>query len=284
MIKPTRKQTVLAAGGSLVVGAALLGAGFLATPHGVQAQAAPGRHGLERLNQTPPAPPQPPAPPKPGQGRQHGDPAQRREEMRQRHEAFMNSLAGRLGINREQLNEALKGARIDQINQAVAEGKLDQERANRMIQAIQSGQGMMGPGGPGREGGAQRGPGQHPGGPPGQGQNPGERRGGPPGPEMRGGGMLAANVLGLTPEQLRAEMQAGKTLAEVAQAHGMSRDDFKSKLIAAQKARLDQAVANGRLTAEQAQQVADRFAANLDRMLDIKPGQRQRPPGQPATN
>jgi hypothetical protein len=96
---------------------------------------------------------------------------------------------------------------------------------------------------------------------------------------MRGGGMLAASVLGLSPEELRSQVQAGKSLAQIAQDKGISRDDLKSRLIAVQKARLDQAVANGRLTSEQAQQVAARFAANLDRMIDFTPGQRGGPGG-----
>ena len=60
MIKPTRKQTVLAAGGSLAVAVALLlTADSLATPHGVLAQAAPAgagrRHSTRRHPR--PAPP-----------------------------------------------------------------------------------------------------------------------------------------------------------------------------------------------------------------------------------
>jgi hypothetical protein len=198
--------------------------------------------------------------------------------MRQEHEAFLDSLAAHLGMTRDQVNDAFKQARIDQIKQAMADGRIDQDRGNRMIQAIQSGQGFARPGpGGDRQGGPPQGPG------------PGPRRGGPPGPPggpegMRGPGILAASVLGLSPEELRSQLQAGKTLAQVAQDKGISRDDFKAQLIAAQKARLDQAVASGRMPSDQAQQIAARFAANVDRMIDFTPGQRGGPGGPPQSN
>jgi hypothetical protein len=251
MTTPTRKKTFAAAGVSLALAAAMVGIGFTSSAAPVQAQSASMVSGIERLFQ---ANPTGTPGPRPGFGRGQGqmDPAQRQQLQQQRQQqqdAFYNGVASHLGISPDALKDAIKQTRIDQINQAVKDGKIDQDRANRMIQAIQSGQGMM-----------------HPGGPAGQGQRQGR-------PEMRGGAMLAASALGLTPEQLRTEMQGGQSLAQVAQAHGVSRDDLKTKLIAAQKARLDQAVANGQLTADQEQQVSSRFAANLDKMIDFVPGQ-----------
>jgi hypothetical protein len=250
MTTPTRKKTFAAAGASLALAAALVGVGLTSTAAPVQAQGASMISGMERLFQ---AQPTGTPGPRPGFGRGQGqmDPAQRQQfeqQRQQQQQAFLNSVASHLGVSPDALKNAMMQARIDQINQAVKDGKIDQDRANRMIQAIQSGQGMM-----------------HPGGPAGQGE---QGR-----PDMRGGGMLAASALGLTPEQLRTEMQGGQSLAQVAQAHNVSRDDLKTKLITAQKARLDQAVANGRLTTDQAQQVASRFAANLDKMIDFVPGQ-----------
>jgi sulfite reductase beta subunit-like hemoprotein len=88
----------------------------------------------------------------------------------------------------------------------------------------------------------------------------------------------------MTPEQLRAEFQAGKSLAQIAEAKGISRDTLKTKLLEARKAQLDAAVAAGRITAEQAQQIAARQAANIDKMLDMTPGQRRSPRAPGATN
>jgi hypothetical protein len=166
----------------------------------------------------------------------------------------------------------MKQARIDVINQAVQAGKLTQEQADRMIQAIQNGQqpGMR-PNQPG-----QRGPGQ-----PGQGQ-PGQGQRGPGGPGAMRGGAELASILGITPEQLRAEFQAGKSLAQIGQEKGISRDTLKQKILDARKAELDAAVQAGRLTAAQRDQIVARMTANIDRMLDMTPGQRGRQgaPGQ----
>jgi hypothetical protein len=99
---------------------------------------------------------------------------------------------------------------------------------------------------------------------------------------MRGGGEVAS-ILGMTPEQLRTEFQAGKSLAQIAQEKGISRDTLKQKLLDARKAHLDAAVQAGRLTAQQRDAIIARITANIDRQLDMTPGQRgpQGAPGRP---
>ena len=94
---------------------------------------------------------------------------------------------------------------------------------------------------------------------------------------MQGPGQAIASILGMTPQELRTEFQAGKSLAQIAEAKGVSRETLKAKLLEPRQARLDAAVAAGRMTAEQAQQAAARMSANVDRMLDATPGQRRQP-------
>jgi len=260
MTNRTKKTGLAAAGASLALAAAMVGAGF-ALPTGA-AWAATSATGIEQLRQASPTPA-----PKPGrQGERPGGPRtgnpQQREQMQQ---AYQAALAGRLGVSTDQLKEAAKLARIDMVNKAVADGKLDQERANRMIAAIQSGRG------PGQPGMGQRGQGQ-------EGQRPGgpgqrNQRPGGPGGMMQGGPTVVADILGLTPQQLRTEMQAGKSLAQIAEAKGISRDTLKAKLLEAHKTRSAAAVTAGKLTAEQAQQMMDRAAARIDAMIDRTPGQ-----------
>jgi len=66
----------------------------------------------------------------------------------------------------------------------------------------------------------------------------------------------AAEALGLTPEQLFAELHAGKTLAEIAEAKGVDLqkvcDAMKAAQVEAMKAAIQQAVKDGKLTQEQA--------------------------------
>ena len=259
----SRKKTIAAAGASLALVAAMVG-GSLSTAT-ASAWAASTVPGLAEIRQATPSPEPKPKPGRRDQGQgPRGGNAQQRQQL---HEAYLNALAGRLGVSVDQLKEAQKQARIDLVNQAVAEGRLAQEQANQRIQAIQSGQD------PGQPGMGQRGqrPGQQ--GPRGQqGPNQGQR-----GPGMPGPGQAVADLLGMTPQELRTEFQAGKSLAQIAEAKGVSRDTLKAKILETQRARLDAAVAAGRMTAEQAQQAAARMSANLDRMLDATPGQRRQP-------
>jgi lambda repressor-like predicted transcriptional regulator len=96
---------------------------------------------------------------------------------------------------------------------------------------------------------------------------------------MQGGPQQIADILGMTPQDLRTELQAGKSLAQVAEAKGISRDTLKAKLLEAHKMRIDAAVAAGTLTAEQAQKMTERANAHIDQMLDRTPGQRPNPRG-----
>jgi len=60
----------------------------------------------------------------------------------------------------------------------------------------------------------------------------------------------AATAIGISADQLRTELP-GKSLAQVAQAHGKSASDVATALKNAAHTRIDQAVAAGRLTADQ---------------------------------
>ena len=261
----TRKK-VAAAGATAALAGALVVGGLAGPLAPVFAATGAVDSGIESVRQTPPNPAPKPAP-KPGQGPGRGQqltPEQRQQMQQQRQQAqqeYLNRVAANLGVSPQQLQDALKKTRVEQINQAVSEGKLSQDQANQMIQRINSGQGPIGFG-PNVGG-------------PGHGPKPGDRQ------AMRGGMMGAAQALGLTPEQLRQELQGGKTLAQVAEQRNVSRDELKARLQAQQKQRLDQAVQQGRMTAEQASQVQARFAASLDRMLDASPGQHPAPAGAP---
>jgi polyhydroxyalkanoate synthesis regulator phasin len=60
---------------------------------------------------------------------------------------------------------------------------------------------------------------------------------------------------GLTPDEVVAELQAGKTLAEIATENGADPDAIEEELLADLQARLDEAVAEGHITQEQADKI-----------------------------
>ena len=66
----------------------------------------------------------------------------------------------------------------------------------------------------------------------------------------------AAKALNLTPEQLFAQLHAGKTLSEIAEAQGVELqtvyDAMKAAQVESMKAAIQQAVTDGKLTQEQA--------------------------------
>lgn len=80
-------------------------------------------------------------------------------------------------------------------------------------------------------------------------------------------GELAA-FLGKTTDELRADLEAGQSLAEIAADHGTSRDELKQYLTEQFEAWLGELSASGRITPEQEEQAREWFAANLDRLID----------------
>lgn len=91
----------------------------------------------------------------------------------------------------------------------------------------------------------------------------------------------AARAIGITLEQLRQELP-GKSLAQVAQAHNVSADTLKQKLVQAFNAKADKAIADKKLTAEQATKLKERFAAEVNALVDRVHDQRGRRKGPPA--
>jgi hypothetical protein len=76
----------------------------------------------------------------------------------------------------------------------------------------------------------------------------------------------AAAYIGIKPKALAAELK-GKSLAQVATAHGKTAAGLKAALEAPFKARLDKAVAAGRISSAEAQARLARISARLDRLI-----------------
>lgn len=177
-------------------------------------------------------------------------------------QAFLRDVAKRLNVTPQQLRKAMQGAFLDQLSAAVAAGRLTQAEANRIRQRVQSG-GFV----PGAFGGGWR----------------LQRRFLPPpgvlvpGPGAPGPGVVvpgrfaaAATYLGMTRQRLLAQLAAGKSLAQLAQARGKSVSGLKSAMLAAVKARLDKAVSAKLITAAQEQQVLAKLPSRLSAEINRK--------------
>jgi len=90
------------------------------------------------------------------------------------------------------------------------------------------------------------------------------------------GGLLktAIEYIGLNPAELKANLAAGQSLAQMATAKGKSVEGLKQAISNAVKAKLDAGVAAGRLSAERAQQMLSRLQSHLDRLVNRAPRQK----------
>ena len=163
-------------------------------------------------------------------------------------QAVVNDAAKQLGIEPAKLSAALKQALENRVDAAVAAGRLTKEQGNALKARIESGEVPLFPvGGRHHEGGPGFGHFRH------------------HGPNLD----AAAKYLGLTEEQLRTELEGGKTLAQVAKAHGKTTDGLVQALVDSAKEKLDAAVKAGRLTRAQ----ADAMLAGLEaRITDFVNG------------
>ena len=159
--------------------------------------------------------------------------------------AIVNDAAKNLGIEPSKLSAALKKAYEDRIDAAVAGGRLTKQQGAELKQRIESGDFPLV-------------------GPPGFGHGPG-------GPHaFRHGLDGAASYLGLTEDQLHTQLESGKSLAEVAKAHGKSVAGLEAAMVKDATAKLDAAVKAGRLTSAQEQQILSDLKQHVDDLVNGK--------------
>lgn len=107
---------------------------------------------------------------------------------------------------------------------------------------------------------------------PGRGGAPGfgMHAGAGPGYGVMAGGVVmdaAAEYIGISEAALAAERHDGKSLAQVATAHGKSVTGLEAALVTAFEANLDKAVGAGRITQAQATQILAGFKAHASTMV-----------------
>ena len=83
-----------------------------------------------------------------------------------------------------------------------------------------------------------------------------------------------ATYLGMTREQLRAELRSGKSLAQIAKEKGKSVDGLVAAMLAPVKARLAKAVENGRLTKARADAILTRLTEGATKLVQRAPAWR----------
>jgi len=79
---------------------------------------------------------------------------------------------------------------------------------------------------------------------------------------------VVAKSLGIEPADLLTELQAGKTIAQLAKEHNVSTETIVNDIVAARKEVLDQAVADGNLTQAQADAILNAMRAIAPTFLE----------------
>jgi hypothetical protein len=78
---------------------------------------------------------------------------------------------------------------------------------------------------------------------------------------------LSAQYLGVTPQELCADLRSGRTLSQLASASGKSPSGLEQSIVSAVKVRLDRAVTAGRLDAQAESTILLALQTRLDRPL-----------------
>jgi hypothetical protein len=163
-----------------------------------------------------------------------------------------------LGVGADDLEDALESATIEQIDERLEAGEITEEQAAALKDAAERGWypfpggGFRGPGGPGGFGGH------------------------PMGMDLFD---AAAEYLGLSTDELRELMSDGQTLADIAKEGDKSVDGLIDAVVAAQRASLDDAIDEGRITDEQKDQILDGLEDRVEAFVRGDGAAGLRPPG-----
>lgn len=156
-------------------------------------------------------------------------------------QTFIDRLASKLGIASDDLETAITDTQVEMIDEALADGRLTQRQADVLRERAASGDGLF------------------------------RMR-----PEFGMRAMHALDInlatiaseLGMTTEELRAELQDGSTLSEIIIAHSSTVDAVVEALVANAETQLNEAVANGNLTQAQADQILTNLPDRLTQMIE----------------
>ena len=163
------------------------------------------------------------------------------------------------GVSVEDLTAEILGTIEEHLDEAVADGRIDQETADERLAGAEEHVEDLITSEPGSFRGFR------------DGDGPGHPLG------LRGpGGHLddVADTLGLSLDELKTSLADGQTLAEAAEAQGVSEADLVAALVTAAEERIDQAVEDGRLDADRAATLKESLEENITDRVNCEPGER----------
>lgn len=149
------------------------------------------------------------------------------------YQSFISKFAANLGVSEEQVTAAMDATQKQMIDEAVQQGKLTQEQADKIQSTATKGFGFPGFG---------------------------FGRGGNDGFKGHGRNLDSmATALGLTTDQLNTELEAGKKIQDIVADQGMTMEQFNQKMQELRKDEISKAVSEGKLTQEQADKMQQKM-------------------------
>jgi hypothetical protein len=167
---------------------------------------------------------------------------------KQESEAVIDDAARELGVEPSELSNALEQALKNRVDDAVEDGRLTKEQADRMKERIDAGDMPL--------------------------LGLGPRGFGPHGPGHRGHHLFhakleaAADYLGMSQAQLSEALSNGKTLAQVARDRDKSVDGLVDALVEDAEQKLDDALEAGRLTEAQRKEMVTGLRTRITNMVN----------------
>ena len=166
-----------------------------------------------------------------------GGPVTAKGELR---EGFLDGLAAELGITRDQLDEAIRNTSLDMVDAAVADGRITEEEAARVRDAIENGKSPF-----------FSGPRFH-------------HRGFFLGATLED----IAGFLGVDRQVIVDGLQNDQSLAQIAEANGSSREELRAYLLSQLEERVNNAVANDKIDQDRANEILQNAPDRIDQLID----------------
>ncbi len=196
------------------------------------------------------------------------NPSAKKTDQSQLGQDFIKNFASQLGVDEAKLNAAYSAAANATVDQAVKDGKLTQAQADKIKSEAKNGfkGGFFGHAGKGMEmphGKAGRA---------GVGFGFGEQA------------VLdaAAKALTITSDELKTQLKAGKSIADVATDKKIDIKTVKDAMLTATKADLDAKVKDGKLTQVQADTRYQKASSRIDKVVDTRFTAKSGGPGHPG--
>jgi ribosomal protein S20 len=92
---------------------------------------------------------------------------------------------------------------------------------------------------------------------------------------VKQGGNIAAQTIGISPQDLRTAVKGGQSVAEVATAHGKAPADVIKAIVDAADTKIDQAVTNHKLSADKAATLKSKLTASVTERVNAHHGSAQ---------